>query len=270
MKSITSNISIKIISTLGIIYKINIKNIDICIYELKEMISERICIPNNVFELVYNGRILNEKNNLRHYGIEDNSILHCIENNNGGEPYFSKEINIKFFKDPKDIYKSYFSFFYENQSDEKLYVLLRHCFLKEISLKINENQVEGLPESISYIFEILKYAYITIYPKEDMKKILEKIKYSNILNFSNFIDKTINSSHLKTILHFLDKDDYKIINDIKKCLLNYNEYISLFKKDINERKRKSIFEFSIISMVIMEKEKCENRVDKYIISWNKY
>ena len=109
-------------------------------------------------------------------------------------------------------------------------------------------------------------------PKEDIKKILEKIKGSNILNFSNFVDKTINSSHIKKILDYLNKEDYKEIKDIKERLLNYNEYIKLFEKDFEERKRNSIFEFSIISMVIMEREdfqtfenerkNCENRVDK--------
>ena len=202
-------------------------------------------------------------------------MLNCIENTKGGGGYyFKKEINIKFIKDPKDINKSYFSIFCENHSKEELYGLLKLCFLKEISLKLDENLIKKLPESISYILEILKNGYIATGPKEDIKKILEKIKGSNILNFSKFVDETINSSHLKTLLQYLNKDDYEIINDIKKRLLNYNEYIRLFEKDFNERKRKSIFEFSIISMVIMEREdfqkfeserkKCENRVDRIL------
>ena len=72
----------------------------------------------------------------------------------------------------------------------------------------------------------------------------------------------------------MNKEDYKEIKDIKERLLNYNEYIKLFEKDFEERKRNSIFEFSIISMVIMEREdfqtfenerkNCENRVDKIL------
>ena len=64
------------------------------------------------------------------------------------------------------------------------------------------------------------------------------------------------------------------INDIKRRLLNYNEYIKLFEKDFEKRKRQSVFEFSIISMAIMEREDfqtfekerniCPNRVDKIL------
>ena len=52
----------------------------------------------------------------------------------------------------------------------------------------------------------------------------------------------------------MNNEDYKEIKDIKERLLNYNEYIKLFEKDFEERKRNSIFEFSIILMIIMERE----------------
>ena len=61
--------------------------------------------------------------------------------------------------------------------------------MKEISIKINENQIKKLPESISYILEILKNGYIATGPKEDIKKILEKIKGSII--FQNLLIKQL-------------------------------------------------------------------------------
>ncbi len=263
---------LKIIGITGIIYKIYFDNVDdVVVYELKKKICEKFSIQTpHVFNLAFNGKILDVWKKLSDYCVASGCYLNCVENSiGGGGPYFQKEINIKFIKHPKDINKSCL-----NQSEEELYGLLKLCFLKEISIKINENQIKKLPESISYILEILKNGYIATGPKEDIKKILEKIKGSNILNFSKFVDKTINSSHLKTLLQFLNKDDYEKINDIKRRLLNYNEYIRLFEKDFNERKRKSIFEFSIISMVIMEREdfqkfenerkKCENRVDRIL------
>ena len=97
---------------------------------------------------------------------------------------------------------------------------------------------------------------------------------SNILNFSKYIDESINSNDIKKILKFLDEKELKKINTIKNRLLNYNEYIKQFEKDFEERKRNSIFEFSIISLVIMEREdfqtfekereKCPNRVDRIL------
>ena len=77
---------------------------------------------------------------------------------------------------------------------------------------------------------------------------------SNILNFAKYVDESINSNDIKMILKLLNDEDLKEINDIKNRLLNYNEYIKLFKKDFEERKRNSIFEFSIISLVIIERE----------------
>ena len=100
------------------------------------------------------------------------------------------------------------------------------------------------------------------------------MKGSNILNFSKYVDESINSNDIKMILQLLNDEDLKEINDIKKRLLNYNEYVNSFTKDFEERKRNSIFEFSIISLVIIEREdfqtfekerkKCPNRVDRIL------
>ena len=110
--------------------------------------------------------------------------------------------------------------------------------------------------------------------KEEIKKVLEKIKGSNIINFSKYVDECINSNDIKMLLKSLNNEDLKEIEDIKNHLLNYNEYTKLFTKDFEERKRNSIFEFSIISLVIMEREdfqifekerkNCPNRVDRIL------
>ena len=173
MKDNTPNIiKIKVKGCTGITYYIYIENNDISVEELKEKISEKMAIPTNLFDLTRGGIILDEKNKLSYYGIDDESTIYCIEHTEGGGGgyYFQKEINIKFIKDPKDINKSYFSIFCENQSKEELYGLLKLCFLKEISLKLDKNQIKKLPESISYILEILKNGYIATGPKEDIKK----------------------------------------------------------------------------------------------------
>ena len=110
--------------------------------------------------------------------------------------------------------------------------------------------------------------------KEEIKKVLKKMKGSNILNFSKYIHESINSSNINILLQFLNNEDLKEIKDIKNRLLNYNEYIQIFEKDFEERKRNSIFEFSIISLVIMEREdfqtfeierkNCPNRIDRIL------
>ena len=140
---------------------------------------------------------------------------------------------------------------------------------------MDEYQINKLSKLLSYILLILKKGYITEpINKEEIKKVLEKIKGSNIINFSKFVDESINSNDIKMLLNFLNNEDLQEIKYIKNCLLNYNEYIKLFTKDFEEKKRNSIFEFSIISLVIMEREdfqkfekerkNCPNRVDRIL------
>ena len=184
----------------------------------------------------------------------------------GGGGY-DKEINIKFIKNQK--VKSIFV------KDGDLYGLLKLCLLKEISSKFKNEQLEQLPDLLSYIMQILKNGYIKdTKAMEDIKKVLEKMKGSNIINFSRFIDKSINENHIKLLLQFLTKEDLEYINDTKRRLLNYNEYMKLFEKDFEIRKKHSIFEFSIISLVVTEREdfeifekgrqNCPNKVDKIL------
>ena len=193
-----------------------------------------------------------------------------------GGPLYSKEINIKFIKvqnNTNKLYSSIFKPFF--QKEEELYGLLKLCLLKELSSKLEDNQINKLSELLSYILLILKNGYIDDpINKEEIKKVLEKMKGSNILNFSKYVDESINSNDIRMILKLLNQEDLKEINDIKNRLLNYNEYIKLFTKDFEERKRNSIFEFSIISLVIMEREdfqifekerkKFPNRVDRIL------
>ena len=249
-----------------------IKTVKIKIYEEKNIPPD---IQRLIIHIPY--KELEDEKTINDYNILNKSTIYCVLRLNDWCPSFKKEINIKFLTIPKDMNKSYFSNFFKmfKKNKEELYGLLKLCFLKEISLKIDKIQMKKLPEFISYILEILKYGYIEEKnPKEDIKKLLEKIKGSNILNFSNFIDNTINSSDIKTILQYLNKEDYEIIKNIKKRLMNYNEYIQFFEKDFEERKRNSIFDFSIISIVILEREdfktfenekkNCKNRVDKIL------
>ena len=112
------------------------------------------------------------------------------------------------------------------QKGEDLYGLLKLCLLKEISSKYQEEQIKKLPDLLSYIIQILKNDYINDrISKEDIKKVLEKMKGSNILNFSKYIDKSIDSNQIKMLLQYLNAENLECINDIKKRLLNYNEAI---------------------------------------------
>ena len=140
---------------------------------------------------------------------------------------------------------------------------------------MDNNQIEALPIMISSILEILKKGKIeNTQNRECIKEVLNKIRGSDIISFSRYVDKIIDFNYLEKILNFLNYSDFYEINDIKNRLINYNEYIKLFEKDIEQRKRETIFEFSIISLVVMEREdfqifekersNCPNRIDKIL------
>ena len=242
------------------------------ILELKNKIHDKEGIPQERQRLIFSGKELINDRKVADYKIQNESTLNLVLRPIGGCIY-SKEINIKFIKDQYDTNKSYASIFI--QENEELYGLLKLCLLKEISNKLTIEQINQLPELISYIIQILKNGYISKESsKEEIQNILNKIKGSNILNFSKFFDKLINSSLINLFLKFLNKSDFDFIDDIKRRLLNYNEYIKFFEKDYEEKIRNSIFEFSIISLVVMEREdfqifererkNCLNRIDKIL------
>ena len=186
----------------------------------------------------------------------------------GGGAWYEKEINIKFIKVLKTTNKL--------DSQCELLGLLKLCLLKEISSKLDESLLQKLPDIISSILKILKNGYIETPDdvKQCIREVLEKMRGSNIINFSKYVDETINSYELKNILNLLKKDNLDEILDIKGRLGKYNKFIDLFNKEFEKAKKESIFEFSVISLVIIEREdfetfekereKCPNRVDKIL------
>ena len=196
--------------------------------------------------------------------------LHNDTNNNINIPLSQSEklINIKFIKQPKEnSYKPY--------SYTELHGILKLCLLKEISPKLNDYQIKQLPEIVAYIMKILKNGYSdTSNIQKNIKDVLEKMKGSNIISFSRYVNEIINLNELNKITALLKNGELNEINDIKNRLSKYNEHAKQFEREFEKAKRNSIFEFSIISLVIIEREdyfkfengknNCPNRVDKIL------
>ena len=132
---------------------------------------------------------------------------------NTGES-FNIEINIKFIKINKE--RIYI------QSNKELKGLLKLCLLKEVSGKIDSYYLNDLPNEISWILKILKNGYIKVdNPKEGIVNVLRKMKGSNIINFSKYIDETVNFNLLIDLMNKLSKNDKQEIENIKNYLVNY-------------------------------------------------
>ena len=242
------------------------------ISQLKNKIFEEYGYNKETYELAFIKPLIDASKTLEFYGIKKTVIISMIHSFTGGGPSYSKEINIKFIRAQNNQNISFESIF---PKGEELYGLLKLCLLKEIASKYNDENIKQLPDLLSYIIQILKNGYIAdSIAKEDIKKVLEKMEGSHILNFSKYIDKIIDSNQIKILLQYLNSADLIYINDIRKRLGNYNEYMKLFEKDFEIRKKNSIFEFAIISLVVAEREdlqifekerkNCPNRVDKIL------
>ena len=221
-------------------------------------------------KFIFNSKVLNDSLTIREAGLYNQANIFVVTKGikGAGGAWYEKEINIKFIKSSKNC---------DNKiSNCQLDGLLKLCLLKEISSKLSNDELIKLPEIIKCIMRILKSGYIET--EEDIKKtikeVLLKIKGSNIINFSEYVDEIIDANQLDKIIKLLDRKDLKEINDIRFRLSKYNKYMEFFMKEFDKTKKESIFEFSVISLVVMEREdfekfkkereKCPNRVDKIL------
>ena len=92
--------------------------------------------------------------------------------------------------------------------------------------------------------EILKNGKIeSTQNKECIKEVLNKIRGSNIITFSRYVDKMISFNYLQNIFNFLNRNDFYEINDIKNRLTKYNEYINFFENEFENAKKKVFLNF---------------------------
>lgn len=171
------------------------------------------------------------KNKIYDY-IPEGYNLHNDTNNNINIPLSQSEklINIKFIKQPKEnSYKPY--------SYTELHGILKLCLLKEISPKLNDYQIKQLPEIVAYIMKILKNGYSdTSNIQKNIKDVLEKMKGSNIISFSRYVNEIINLNELNKITALLKNGELNEINDIKNRLSKYNEHAKQFEREFEKAK----------------------------------
>ena len=247
--------------------------------KISDLISEE-------YILKFEDKILDRSLTLKKAGLENDCILEAEKRKNiilesyetkiekkkeiksELKAWLRKKIHIKFLEANK--FKS------SKVCRKQLIGLLKLCLLKEVALLVDEYKLEQLPEEIKYIMQILSNGYISSDKniKQDIKKVLKKISGTNLINFSNYVDEKIDSHNLKKILKLLSGQDFKKINNLRYKLAKYNNYIKLFSSEFQKALKDSIFEYSVVSLIIIEREdykqfeeerkKCPNREEKIL------
>ena len=186
----------------------------------------------------------NDNNNKNFSGRVEEA---CIISNNKVDSNF--KIFIKFIK--SNTISQY-------RSNIDLKGLLKLCLLNEISLKLNQNDLEKIryfSQEAYSILKILKQSNNTDLgkPDETIKKVLGEKLGSNILCFSNYVDEVLNSQIINQLMKYLNQSYLNQILDTKIRLAKYYYFVDLFEKEIQNSLRKSVFEFSVTSLVIIER-----------------
>ena len=220
--------------------------------------------PNN--NNVYVGSVGN--NSLNELGPRNNQDSEYIDDifSGGGNQIMANnqskynplnyEISIKFIK-----YSNYSQY---NNLDRNLKGLLKLCFLNEIAPKINEQVLNNLlnnrqiPEIVYFILQILKQCHVSYNNRNEAVSVIKKVignnKGCNVLNFSNFVEEQVNQQLLQQLINYVPQNYINDIRDTKLRLGKYENYMAFFEQEIRKSLKRSIFEFSPVSLVVIDRE----------------
>ena len=229
---------------------------------------------NNINDIKNNAQFIVNNNNL------ESNFLISQDNNDVSRQFIdlkitknneisNKECNMKYLYNKSKIGTA-------NHINSYLTGLLNMCLLKEIAYKLGPSELSKLPYPLNMIMGMLKKGYIpqTKDIKQDIKTVLNKENGCNIINYSKFVNNIITPEHITYMSRLLSPIDYNEITDILNRLANYENEIRLFNKEFPLALKNSIFEFSVVSLVMIERDdfkrfeqerqKCPNRVDRIL------
>jgi len=218
------------------------------IEELTNKIKEE-CKISKFFKLMVKGKPLVNKMTLGESCLENGSNVYLIflEDRNDEKTGYVKSINMVFKMNKSNRFST------DNGSD--LVDISKVCYLKEISSRLSDDNIDKFPESIAIILKLLKKGKVNNIDnlKDESKELLEKIRQTNLLNLARYIDKAIDPSQIQNMLKLLNKGDFNEMKVYKNNLTNINTQVLMFEKDFNLARKKGIFEYSLVSLEIVDR-----------------
>ena len=241
----------------------NIQQVEISpeskVEELVKKVKKQFHIQN-FFKLVVNGKPLVNSMTVAENALETGTKIQVMfeENRNDEITGYVKHINIRFAYDNDNKVK---------KDNSELTGIAKFCYLKEIALKLSAENINKFPEEIKCILLLLKTGVIKEVEKmgEETKKLLERYRKTNILNFTNYVNNAIDANQIKNMLSYLNKDDANEIQLFKNHLCKMNSQILMFAQDFLKVIKKSVFEYSLTSLEITYRAE----IDEYLKNCNK-
>jgi len=134
---------------------------------------------------------------------------------------------------------------------------LNLCLIKYISNIFKKEEIDKIlsPEIKRIILKLQKNINFGEDNRENIKILLKENKGNNILIYSQYINEIFNNNiKIRNLINLLEKDKREEIDIYWGCLSNYNEYNIFFEKEFEKDLKKTKFDYSLISLAILEKD----------------
>ena len=230
---------------------------------------------------IENNKSINEKNNL--FNLKNEEEKFSEKNkivNNSVDSKISVKINTNYLYWGNDS-EVYFDF----NLIKRLNGILKLLFLKYISsitknekiMKINNSNLIKILQNLNKDLELINKKGIIKneeYLSKDVEIILKEKEGSNIIEYAKYIDSIIKTDEIEEliVIHELEQKD-KIFKFLKN-IIKYEKYNTYFEKEFIKAQLESIFDYSIINLVLLDnknflkyeesKNSCPNCITKLL------
>ena len=119
----------------------------------------------------------------------------------------------------------------------------------------NEKLLNKLSTEIkTIIIKLRKNINFTDDNKTNIYNLLNEKKGNNIITYSQYLNMILNSQKIKDIINLLNEEKKEKSYIYWGCLSNYEEYSSFFEQELFKDLKKTKFDYSLISLGILEKK----------------
>ena len=279
---------------------------DIKYKDLKKKIQTDLNI-NNSFQILYQGEIIEDSNEIIHLDEEEKIYIvstneekkkskneeeneseesdsDSCENGIHNEIYKGEEKKeICGRKEEKNIIIKFHEKSIKDDDDDDgdmktvdLSGLLKLCLLIRIAKNMDDYSIGSIESEklIDIIFSLRNMINDKKDIKEDIKNVLSQKTGNNIMAYSSYVNSIVREKEINDLINLFRGNKKEEINKFWSKLSKYNEFNKLFEKNFSKALEMSYFEYTLVSLSIMEKgnrkqyletkKKCNNCQTQYL------